>query len=109
MSKYIILINLDNILREKYLESYLKEGYILIYSDDNSLAFRLGESNLDNKVELDYIRGAVSNIKRTRLKKVIILDISDEMSKVTGKPHLDNLFWKRIKNKAISSLVEWFK
>ncbi len=105
MNKYILFINIDSILKEKYLESYLKDEYELLYSDDKSLAFRKGESSLDKEIELDYIRGTISMIKRLRLKKVITLDISEEMSKVTGKPHLDNMFWKRIRMKAMREFV----
>lgn len=103
--KYIIFVNLDNILKEKYLESYLQDGYKLIYSDDNSLSFRLGESNLDKDIELDYIRSAISTIERMRTKRVIIIDITEEMNKATGKIKLDGLFIRRIKNKAIKELV----
>ena len=106
MNKYILFVNIDSILKEKYLDSYLKDGYVLLYSEDKSLAFRKGESSLDNKIELDYIKGSISMLKRLRIKNVIALDISEEMSKVTGKPHLDNLFWKRIKMKAMKKFIE---
>ena len=106
MNKYLVFVNLDNILKEKYLESYLKDGYELIYSDDNSLSFRLGESKLDKDIELNYIRSVISTIKRMRIKRVIIIDITEEMNKATGKIKLDGLFIRKIKNKVMKEMLK---
>lgn len=105
MNKYIVFINLDNILRDKYLESYLKDGYTLIYSDETSLGFRLGEPKYEEEVELNYIKGTIQIIKRMRLKKVIAMDITEEIAKSTGNITTDNWYTKVIRHKAMKELV----
>ena len=88
--KYILLHNLDDLLKEKTLDGYLNEGYKIVFEDTKNLIIK----NTEDKIldEDKYIKITISIINRSNINKSSIIDLSDAFNyaKSKGKYNIFN-------------------
>lgn len=105
---YLLLHNIESNMKDKLLKNYEKEGYRVIYEDENNILITNNNSKLID--EDKYIKITISKIKRSNLinksnGKVIDLTKAFEYAKEKGKYNLfNNKFDWYIRNIIIKEL-----
>ncbi len=100
--KYLLLYKLDNMLKEKILDGYLKDGFIISYEIDNIILIK--KSYIIINEEDIYIKVLFSFINRSRAllnNKSFVSDLTDAFnyaSKKEGFSKFDNKFEWYIRN-----------
>ena len=100
--KYLLLFKLDEMLKEKILSGYLKEGFIIIYEKDNVVLIKKSDITVND--EDIYIKVLFSFINRSRAllnNKSFVSDLTDAfiyVSKKEGFSKFDNKFEWYIRN-----------
>ena len=88
--KYLLLHNLEKNINENTLNSYLKEGYKIIYEDENNTIITNDkEKIIDEEV---YIKITLSTLKRNELinkSKGKIIDITEAFEYAKTKKEYD--------------------
>lgn len=88
--KYLLIHNLEENIKEKALNSYLKEDYQIIYEDKNNIIIKKGkEKIIDEEV---YIKITISTLKRKELinkSKGKIIDITEAFKYAKTKKEYD--------------------
>ena len=108
--KYILMHNLDDIVKEKTLKSYLNEGYNIIYEDKENTIIKNFREQIED--EETYIKITISHIKKTTILdkargKIIDITKAFEYAKKKGKYNLlNNKFDWHIRNIIIKETLK---
>ena len=100
--KYLLLYKLDDMLKEKILDGYLKDGFIISYEIDNIILIK--KSDITIKDEDIYIKVLFSFINRSRAllnNKSFVSDLTDAFNYASKKEEFskfDNKFEWYIRN-----------
>ena len=100
--KYLLLYNLDEMLKEKILSGYLKDGFTIIYENDNVVLIKKSDINIHD--EDIYIKVLFSFLNRSKVmlkNKSFVSDLTDAfiyVSKKEGFSKFDNKFEWYIRN-----------
>ena len=88
--KYLLVHNLEEKIKEKTLNSYLKEGYQIIYEDKQNIIIKKDKERIID--EDTYIKITISTLKRNELinkSKGLIIDITKAFEYVKTKKEYD--------------------
>ena len=100
--KYLLLYKLDDMLKEKILDGYLKDGFIISYEIDNIILIKKSDININD--EDIYIKVLFSFINRSRAllnNKSFVSDLTDAFNYASKKEEVskfDNKFEWYIRN-----------
>ena len=107
--KYLLMHNLEENIKEKSLNSYLKEGYQIIYEDKNNTIIKKDKEKIID--EDKYIKITLSILKRKELinkSKGKIIDITEAFKYAKTKKEYDkfnNKFDWYIRNIIIKEII----
>lgn len=107
--KYLLLFKLDEMLKEKILDGYLKDGLIISCEKDNIILIK--KSDIAVNDEDIYIKVLFSFINRSRAllnNKSFVSDLTDAFnyaSKKEGFSKFDNKFEWYIRNIIIRDII----
>jgi len=98
--KYILIYKLDELVKEKIINGYMKDGFILCHEENNILLIKKDDDLI--KDEEIYIKILFSNIKRNSLlkNKKLVIDLTKafEYAKEHDVKSFDNKFLWFIRN-----------
>ena len=106
---YLLLHNLEDYTYKNILESYKKDGYIILYKEDNNTLIK--KSNLNIKDEEIYIKVLFSQLNKNKMisdSKGLVIDITNAFLhayKKNGFDKFDNIFTWTIKNTLIKKII----
>ena len=106
---YLLLHNLEEYTYKNILESYKKDGYIILYKDNKNTLIK--KSDLIIKDEDIYIKVLYSHIKKNKLisdSKGLVIDITKAFLhayKKNGFDKFDNIFIWYIRNILIRNVI----
>ena len=106
--KYILLLNIDALSKNIFLNSYINDGYEIVFDTNNNILLRKNSNSI--KDEETYIKILTSYLKRseqinTTKRKIIDLTKAFEYAqKKNGYNKFDNKFDWYIRNIIIKEL-----
>ena len=106
---YLLLHNLEEYTYKNILESYEKDGYIILYKDNKNTLIK--KSDLIIKDEDIYIKVLFSNLNKNKMiidSKGLVIDITNAFFhayKKNGFDKFDNIFIWYIRNILIRNVI----
>lgn len=100
--KYLLLYKLNEMLKEKILSGYLKDGFNILYENDNVILIKKSDINIID--EDIYVKVLFSFLNRSKImlkNKRFVSDLTDAFnyaSKKEGFSKFDNKFEWYIRN-----------
>ena len=100
--KYLLLFKLDEMLKEKILSGYLKEGFIILYEKDNIILIKKSDIIIiDEDIYVKVLFSFLNHSKVMLKNKSFVSDLTDAfiyVSKKEGFSKFDNKFEWYIRN-----------
>lgn len=106
---YLLLHNLEEYTYKNILESYEKDGYIILHKDNKNTLIK--KSNLIIKDEDIYIKVLFSNLNKNKMiidSKGLVIDITNAFFhayKKNGFDKFDNIYIWYIRNILIRNVI----